>query len=179
MLWHINDYIDGDIYQIPNFKALRMPLYFVLSVFFKGYVYRIFLMKKINNIIVPFLFWLIISDIWRILSFHANVDLTIIQFIKDPLCRVIKSNGALWFLMCLFTTNMIFYFINLILKDNKRICIAVWLFAMLSYLLLRYDIQLPLWIDSLLTALPFFYFGYYCKKSPWLEPNYSIKKRSF
>lgn len=58
---------DNDTYNnIPNFNALRMPLYFVLSgFFFKAYEPKVFFIKKTNNILILFVFWLIVSDILR------------------------------------------------------------------------------------------------------------------
>lgn len=157
-----------------------MPLYFVLSgFFFKAYEPKLFFTKKINNIVIPFLFWLIVSDILRILCFSVKVDWTIVQFMKDPLCRVIKCNGPLWFLVCLFTTNIMFYIINSTLKDNKVKCLVILFSASIGYWLFMHNIQFPLWIDSSLTALPFFFLGYCCKDMACLRTEYPMKKSLF
>ena len=159
-----------------------MPLYFVLSgFFFKAYEPKVFLIKKINNIVIPFLFWLTISDIWRVcfnLFYNHNlVDFTLVQFIKAPLYRFILSNGALWFLICLFTTNIMFCCISSICKnDNKKVCFVILFCALSAYLLYRNEVKLPLWIDSSLVALPFFFFGHCCRNMFWFKSEFSIKK---
>lgn len=182
VLHHICLWSDNDMYQIPNSVALLMPLFFVLSgFFFKNLCgFWTFLIKKINNIVVPFLFWLIISDLWSVWgSLRANqyqsaVDFTIVRFIKDPLSDPLYSNGALWFLMCLFITNLLFYIIYL--KDSKKICFFVLCFAIVGYLLYRADIRLPLWSRTALVALPFFFLGHWCKGMSYLILRLSTKK---
>ena len=144
--------------------------------FFKTYEPGIFFIKKVNNIIVPFIFWFIVSDIWNICYHRFMVESAIAPFIDDYLYRRINCNIALWFLLCLFTTNVIFYFTHFICKENKMICIVIFIFALMGCLLFKNGIQLPLWIDSSISALPFFFFGYYCKNSPYLSPKYSMKK---
>lgn len=177
VLIHIDNHTNNSLYNIPNFSALRMPLYFVLSgIFFKAYETKIFFIKKINNIVVPLIFWLAISDLMRMCYSHFSVDLAIVKFIKDPLCRYIDCNPVLWFLICLFITNIVFYYIHSICKNNKQICLSILFLALIGYLLFKYYIKLPLWIDSALIALPFFFLGYCCKDMTYLKPEYSNKK---
>lgn len=175
VILHINAALSGTIADvIPNFAALRMPLYFVLSgIFFKVYNPKVFLIKKINNIVVPLLFWLIVSDILHVCYHRFEVDFTIVQFIKDPLYRNTDSNGSLWFLICLFYTNIIFYIIHVLLKNKMKICVAVIIFALIGYLFYKYNIKFPLWIDSAMTALPFFFYGYCCRDVDYLKSDYS------
>lgn len=156
-----------------------MPLYFVLSgFFFKAYGFRIFLIKKINNIFVPFLFWVIVSDImygWHI----QEVYFTIVQFIKQPSSKWLYSNIPLWFLICLFTTNAVFYLIYSVFKDNKTRCFASLFLAFVGYLLFRYNINLPLWMNSALIAFPFFFMGYCCRSLQCLQSDYPTRKSLF
>lgn len=181
VLNHLND----NIYGLPNFGALRMPLYFVLSgVFFKAYEVKTFFIKKINNILVPFVFWLIVSDIWRVwwairnnqYQYKSTFDFTIVQFVDNPLGNFIYSNGPLWFLICLFITNIIFYYIHLIFKDNLRRCFAIMFLTLIGFFLARMSITLPLWINTSLLALPYFYLGYCSRGMSWLKDEYSKMK---
>lgn len=49
--------------NIPELRFIRIPLYFILSgLFFKDYgSFRNFLKKKVNNILIPFLFFYVVS----------------------------------------------------------------------------------------------------------------------
>ena len=172
--------------SFPNAVALQMPLFFLVSGnFFKACEPKTFFIKKINNILVPFLFWLIVSDIWHIMcTLWATHDIsldniTIIQFAKHPLSRIISFNIVLWFLICLFITNMIFYAVYTIFSDNKYRSFAVFFLASIGYFLFLYKITLPLWIDTSLVALPFFFLGYYCRNLSYLKPEFSLKKSLF
>lgn len=178
VLCHIDN-----ISSIPNFNALRMPLYFVLSgFFFKAYEPKVFFIKKVNNIAVPFVFWLFVSDILRMgddLYLHREtVDFSLIHFIKTPFLHrsEIETNAPLWFLICLFITNIIFYIVYSICKSSKKICFAVTILAFVGYICFRNGIKLSLWIDSSLLALPFFVLGYFCRYIPYLKSEYSMKK---
>lgn len=179
VLNHIKLFNDNEI-NIPNFEALRMPLYFVLSgIFFKAYKPKVFFIKKINNILVPFFFWLIASDILKIFGgvLHKHsislFDLSIIAFLTEPFCR--DLHGSLWFLICLFMTNTIYYLAYLILKDSERMFFAILVFAVIGYLLFRFNIYLPYFMDNSLIAIPFFFFGYVVRGLSYLTPEYSKK----
>ena len=61
-VYHINCFLHINNI-IPNFRTLRMPLYFVLSVFSLKFMSRDIFHKKVNNIIVSFILWFIVSNI--------------------------------------------------------------------------------------------------------------------
>lgn len=176
VLFHFNT----DIFEFPNFKALRMPLYFVLSgLFFKDYGnYKIFLLKKCNNILIPFLFWLIVSFVIAMIVQLLFAGITYpwenaFAFIYG---EEIIVNVPLWFLFCLFTTSIIFLQINRFSSSNKQLLISVILLAFIGNLLRFFNTRIPLWIDSSLTALPFFYIGFILKKSQILNGNRNLKE---
>ena len=187
VLNHLFNHINDERFEIPNFHALRMPLYFVLSgMFFKAYELKIFFIKKINNIFVPFLFWLITSDIWHFWNvlwstrYKCMADFEIVRFIKDPfLYNSIECNGPLWFLFCLFIVNVIFYYVYSICKSKGAVFFAILFIASIGRLLSMKNIMLPLWIDTSLTALPFFFFGFCCREMTCLKPEYSKIKSLF
>ena len=92
-------------------SSFRMPLYFFLSgLFFKPYDFLLFVKKKVNKLLIPFLFF------YSITSF-------LIPIFKDVLlgnpCEPIElisgiykenfSNLPIWFLFCLFNTNILFF----------------------------------------------------------------------
>ena len=75
------------------------------------------------------------------------------------------SNWPLWFLWCLFIINILFY-IGVLLGKKLRsestipICIYSFVLGLVGYCLSRFDINMPAFIDSSLTAIPFFCIGF-------------------
>lgn len=144
-------------------SLLRMPLYFVLSgLFFKDYgSWFANFLTKTNKLIIPFLFFYTISYllfcITRILI-GGEIDLPYFNFV-DPQKSFV--NGVLWFLLALFCANMVFY---PICKYIKRLwlqgiaCFAI--SAAMLYLSTLTSARLPLYLDSGIFALPFFWVGY-------------------
>lgn len=81
-------------------------------------------------------------------------------------------NGPIWFLLCLFWCNILFCTISLYIhKDTLRILVVCCLGALGWYMGNVLHIFVPLFIDVAFTALPFFAFGYYLKKTKILYPN--------
>lgn len=160
--------------------SIRMPLYFILSgLFFKQYEgFLGFLRRKVNKLLIPFLFFFITTSFlayWFI--YHGNA-LSVLWF-----DRRIMINGPIWFLLCLFVVNIIFYLIQLFgnrfFGNYKVVCIiALSLLCGFMGLSLSYlEIQLPLFIDSALTAMPLFAFGWFLfRHTNFLTSQVSYKR---
>lgn len=88
---------------------LRMPLYFLLSgLFFKRYGgFADFFIKKVNKLIIPFLFFHVLSCfVYPWLNKTTFEWHTLWDFFWH---EGWLPNGPLWFLLCLFWQNIIFY----------------------------------------------------------------------
>lgn len=165
-------HIDSREFGLPNFDALRMPLYFVLSgLFFKTYgSIFVFSLKKINNMVVPFLFWMLVSYGCMFLYRYA------VRHQIEPFANFwigfdthnIYLNRPLWFLVCLPMTHLLFYLLHRFL-NGAGLLAGVLLLAVFGNIVAARGYYLPLWIDSACTAMPFFYMGYLLKESPLLR----------
>lgn len=160
-------------WHIPNFQALRMPLYFVLSgLFFRDYGGFFNLTeRKLNKLLTPFVFFYIASFAisWIGMSLFSDKELSMSRF-WDPLFSKALVNGALWFLLCLFWCNLLYYFIQLIRQNALRVLVVVLLVAV-GFSLSDKGCVLPLYLNSSLVALPFFYFGALLGSTEFLYPN--------
>lgn len=98
-------------------EHLRMPLYFFLSgMFFKEYSCFIdFVIRKINKLIIPFLFFSLITVIPKLMSGEIPVELIPI---KKHFTWMIKFGGYLWFLRALFFSNILYYIFH---KSTKQL----------------------------------------------------------
>lgn len=149
-------------------SMFRMPLYFFLSgLFFKTYEgFGGFLKRKINKLLIPFLFWhvLFVASVpfvsrTEIFRWHLFWDYLLPG--GDP------HNTALWFLHCLFILNIGFYLLVIISRkfssESVRtlvLCFFVIVAGSCGFVLSRYGIHLPIKLETVLTAMPFFAVGY-------------------
>ena len=158
--------------EIPALPALRMPLYFMLSgLFFKDYgSFLNFTEKKINKILVPFIFFFFLGFVFhqlfapllgRELSFYA---------FREPFLRsdMNASNASIWFLICLFWVNLLYCIISISVRYLWLRALIVFLLGGTGYFLHLHQVYLPLFFASSLTALPFFFAGLLLRKFPLL-----------
>lgn len=162
--------------EIPGWEIARMPLYFILSgLFFKDYGGWIqFLVQKTNKILIPFLFFYLLGNLcyYLIQLFLPNLLITEARGIFDLFNNRQFFNGPIWFLLCLFWCNVIFCTISLyVRKDVVRIVLVCILGTLGWYMGNVLHLFIPLFIDVAFTALPFFAFGYYLKRTSILYPN--------
>ncbi len=161
--------------NIPGYDIVRMPLYFILSgLFFKTYGGVIpFIIKKLNKILIPFIFFYVLGNIafYAIKYTAPQLLITDARGIFDLFDNRQFFNGPIWFLLCLFWCNIYFCIISTyVKKDSVRIAIIA-LLGFIGWYLGYKEIFIPLFLDVAMTALPFFTFGYYLKKSNILYPN--------
>lgn len=164
VLLHVFGDLSGAVIQIMN--LFRMPLYFVLSgLFFKTYDGLFpFIKKKTNKLLIPFFFtfFIIILPTTYFLNRHEGTTTTLSNLFWGGEGKLnLGIDGAIWFLLCLFFVNIIFYLIFLLTKRKiAGITILTGLCGIAGYYLNARQISLLLWIDSSLTAMPFFWMGY-------------------
>jgi fucose 4-O-acetylase-like acetyltransferase len=115
--------------------TFHMPLFFFLS----GYLFtlkkfpnlKVFLSKRTKSLILPYLCFSLIAYIWFIIIFHFGF----VKYQENLFMPLIGSlvairstvwtvhTGALWFIDCLFCTEVLFYFITKI--GRKKIAIGI------------------------------------------------------
>lgn len=188
VLFHMTKYYHVDMPAADFFKAFRLPLYFFLSgLFFKTYAgFSDFFVRKMNKLLIPFLFWYILLSVlvpyfsYRLFGINFSEKSMNITF-WDCLFNFYNNesfpNAPIWFLLCLFEVNIIFYIIMLIARsffnDNTwSICMMALLFGLFGIGLSLGGVNLPMYFDSSLSALPFFVFGFYInRRTSFLEEH--------
>jgi len=158
-------------------SIMRMPLYFFLSgLFFKTYGnYSGFLKRKINKLLIPFLFFRFASCL--ISSFFGPAVLGGRRMFDFLVGQMQAPNTPIWFLICLFWLNQMFYGVYKISSRFKNfvavlsgLSLAV---GILGFYLgtTNYDIKV-MNIGSAMTAMPFFCCGYlFNRHTDILYPN--------
>jgi acyltransferase len=160
--------------ELQNFiYSFHMPLFFMLS----GFLYKHkenFVKNKFKRLMIPyfvfsmlcFIYWVIIE---RNIRAQYNVS-AFNQFINIFLCRGGEGNyiynAAMWFLPCLFVTEIIFDFINSKLQNKSKIYLPI---LMLCSSILGYwypkltTCRLPFCMDIIFITIVFYYLGYIIK----------------
>lgn len=173
---HLTNQIEIDLPYKTAMSSFRMPFYFILSgLFFKTYEsFGGFLKRKVNKLLIPFFFFYVTTTVLLPLFFHIigydvrSVDIIGIKSLYAFIYPIhqMYPNFPIWFLLCLFWCNVLFYIVFLLSdKFSARyskvsITVICLLLGLLGYVLSKYKIGLPVYFDSALSALPFFCFGY-------------------
>lgn len=152
---------------------LRMPLYFILSgLFFKDYGSIMeFLRKKSNNILIPFITFYGVGLIYAILidllchNDLSSYRISIPAFVHEGEI----NNYALWFLLALFWSNLIFWCISTAIRREWVRAIVIVLIAYLSNFINGETGHSYLFFGAALMNLPFFYIGYILKRTSILS----------
>ncbi len=155
-----------------------MPLFFCLSgLFFKDYGgFKNLIVKKINTVFVPFVAWYLIA--YGIYYLGRTVTRSTIEapyHIWDVLTSNDIYNIPIWFILCLFWSNLLFAIIRIFAKTDTAIGIGVLIVACAGWLLSSLDVFNFLYIGSAMSCLPFFYMGYALKRTQILYPSQSKK----
>lgn len=169
-----------------------MPLYFFLSgLFFKPYEgFGGFLRRKTNKLIIPFFFFYLLTSVLLSNALHwvgydvRNVDSLGWRSLWAFITPEQFPNGPIWFLLCLFWVNVIFYAVYLAahrLFSSERwqvagIVVLSLLCGAAGYACDAAGVNLWAFIDTALSCTPFFCVGYVLRKyTAILQPNRTDK----
>lgn len=168
--------------HIVHIEALRdyiwnfhMPLFFFVSglLYNSNLKFKDFLFKRIKSIYIPYvLFFCITFCYWLLLERHVRGgEYSIIhQLIGLPYGTYegnhLYFNGALWFLPCLFATEMLFYPIGRIKNKIGIIAFLLLFYIVGTVLKINHIDYLPFGLHTAFFATIFYGFGYLSKQIP-------------
>ena len=160
----------------------HMPIFILLS----GYLFTnkklsIIMKRKIKGLLIPYLLTESVAAaiaMWRLVFYSdftiaGGIDLLKSYFISAVLgisyaSKIfvnVKSVGPIWFVTCLFITNIIMTVILQTTNDNEwKNCCMVIATTLLGYFIGKKVAFLPHSIDVAMFSIVFFYFGYIMKK---------------
>ncbi|NOW21736.1 acyltransferase family protein [Clostridium butyricum] len=149
--------------------SFHMPLFFFLSGI-TGYISKKenFFEKKVKSLLIPyFIFSLLTFIYWSLIERKIRSD----SFsISSQFWGILISQGGsenhvynivMWFLPCLFVTEIIFYLIRKEITQSKLIYVILFIFSILGFILSKYlPIRLPWSIDTMFVGIVFYGIGY-------------------
>jgi len=157
--------------------SFHMPLFFFVS----GYLFsdtkyktlKSFAKKKVQTLIVPYFIFSIVSFLyWALIQTKMGDDIQHPNFLKtfigmfysNPDNYSMSFNVALWFLTCLFSTEMIFFMLKRRIENRFHLIISLVIFSIIGYLYSLYvPFNMPWSIDIAFTAIVFYGTGYLFK----------------
>ena len=164
----------GHISENPSITKLvysfHVPLFFIIS----GYLYRqnqkitVYLKKKVKTILIPyFIFGLLSYIYWFFLErYFRTQDINpLIPFCNLFIARSGEynfiENAPLWFLPCLFCTEIIFDLLRRFFKKDYILFISILIISICGCIYNEMNfVSLPLELNTALIAIGFYYCGY-------------------
>lgn len=180
------------IFLIKYIYSFHMPLFFIIS----GYLFnseknkvitsKAYINKRYERLIIPYFLmsiicYIVFSIIPTIYSFIIEHKVNIIPLVKHlfgviysrGMAEWMPNNAPLWFLTCLFVTEVLFFLINKYYNNYK--VYFIFLSGLIGYLLSVFmPIKLPWNIDTAFTAIVFMFCGNELKNKKFLENLNSI-----
>lgn len=156
-------------------ESFRIPMYYFISgIFFKLYDgFGDFTRRKINNMIIPLMFFFGLSCLFEsLVSLIPSLN-HVFQPITLELILVYPSavNIPLWFLVSLFAVNVFYYTLRHYMPKQRWVTIGCLFLSVLGYTLTKAHIHLPFMLNTALLGLPYFALGAMTRQLGVLEPH--------
>lgn len=150
--------------------SFHMPLFFIISGFlFKSDEFKNLIRKNFKRMLIPYLITYTIYFIYMIITSNGKISIYLVSMLygsgkQVPSIPTIQSIGALWFLVTLFLSNLIFNWIlrNSFKKGTLVQFIYIIFACIIGYLLKNIE-YLPWSLDLALISQVFLYTGYKLK----------------
>ena len=170
----------GHVYQDNPAKtwiySFHMPLFFFLSGYLfdrDKFTYNQFIKKKVLSLVLPYfsfaiicyLYWAGIERYFRPKSMGVDLYEPILAYLYGTRSSGMEPNMVLWFLACLFVTEIMFFVISRNLRRKDLICLALVLFSVNGYWGLYRGFRMPWSIDAAFNAIVFYGLGYLIKEN--------------
>ena len=177
----------GHIQSNENFThfiySFHVPIFFIIS----GYLYKKteklseYVKKKAKTILIPYfifgaislIYWFVIERYFREQIVNPWIPVANLFLAQAGEYNFI-ANAALWFLPCLFCTELIFDILKRITKNEKVFLLGIILISAIGLIYNKLDfVSLPFELNTAFVAVGFYYLGYVWKNK--FEQNFKSK----
>jgi len=161
--------------------SFHMPFFFLIS----GYTFSnkkypnftAFVKKRIKTLIIPYLCFSLLGYLFLLYkcNFFSECPYSLVTPIPGAFLAIrashwTDSNPTLWFVACLFTTEVLFFLILNFFKKNNIIILILFTFSLIGYAYTKYFIRpLPWSIDAACIAILFYGTGFIVKENRILD----------
>jgi len=138
--------------------SFEMPLFFILSgcMFNVKLPFRHFAIKKINTILIPYIFFETPKFIYDFL-YALKHNISLVDAVSNSAIPT-----ATWFLFCLFEIQIMCFFIVKIRSNLVLGCVAITV-LFVGYLLSYYELRNFCFVNTTITNIGYFLLGYITK----------------
>lgn len=153
-------------YALNYIFSFHMPLFFFIS----GYLYHYkgdflpFFEKNVSTILLPYYYLniLVLAISFPLLRWTASFS---IEDLRRVVNYIILGNsrhlgGGTWFLLAMFFTRLVCYFILMMNRKRQIVCLIISIIVSYTFPIR----EMPLKIDVVFMAIPFYMIGFYCKE---------------
>ena len=158
-------------------SVFRMPLFFFMSGFLFSFQRnpdrKVFIRKRFYQIVIPYILINIITYLfWLLVSRHYGVSVGEEDIVwYSPITSMLLCNGKemvhnipLWFLLCLFIVEVIYYILFKRLSQDQRLALTAG-FALLGYINYKFiPFILPFSLGTAFVGMIFYSVGYEVSK---------------
>jgi len=146
--------------------SFHIPLFFILSgIYHKEKTdFFVFLKKKANRIVIPYLFFSLASYLFYMLWYAVFLGIDKFDFLNILNIFAVKNTVSepLWFFVSLFEVALIYFFLRKSISSNLVLGFCLFIFCLIGYLLS--PVRFPYWINyfhiaSSVSMLLFYGFG--------------------
>jgi len=196
----INGNFDHGI-KILNFLVFfAVPMFFFISGFVTKEIkttFRIYCIKKFSSLMIPMYIFNLFSFVLIVVVRVFYDGLLLEDLRKFPLSKieqmlVMFTNGVpafnfpTWFLTCLFTTSILYFFVNKFAKTKRRVILSILFFSVLGYAMQPLSQSIPnfeyviyIWfIPTSFTSLTFYLSGSLFREINffgYIDKNFAVK----
>ncbi len=148
--------------------AFHMPVFFFVSgYFFNSKKHRGFgryLLKNLRTLMLPYTIFFLLCQVLHVLyTKHFSLGYSILSYFTSNHNRVDVA-GAYWFLPCMFSIRLLFWFIEKIKSDWLKLLCVVPICILGHIQNNQIPYYLPFCMDSAMTCLPIMLAGYMLRK---------------
>ncbi|WP_042330692.1 acyltransferase family protein [Desulfosporosinus orientis] len=148
--------------------SFHMPLFFFISGYLNALVknksFRQLITRKTNTLIIPYLSFSIITVLIDIIRFKSNLPIRSELFKFFYIGKRVLWNDPLWFLICLFIVEIIFYGVSQ-LPDRKYSFLGLLIITLLGFWLSYKNITLPFGLSIAFIGTSFYGLGDFVSSS--------------
>lgn len=163
--------------------SFHMPLFFMIS----GYLWSnncdflVFFKKIIKRYLIPYFVLcfvnLFIQIVWKRYKLRTILKYVVGIFYSRGTLEWMPNCSPLWFLTALFSTLLLYYFINLFARSSRQKTVFIIVSFFIGYFLSLTDIVKIIWnIDTALVSVVFLYIGNIIKEKKFVETLNLTKK---
>lgn len=158
MLWIVAHHSNLHVW-VPNVNGF---FFIIAGCFFSASATAgAFWQKRVNRLVIPYLFFIALTfavlGVSRLVRGAEGLDFGFL-FAHLNSCRA--ANNPLWFLVCLFSMNVLFFAVTRVFKTTAALIASVTALAAVGFAVDAWDVHLPMYIVDACQMMPYFLLGF-------------------